>query len=123
MDFRDTPEEAAFRKEVRDWLEANLDREQIQTQLSVGPPEERIDNLRAWQGKLHEGGWAGVSWPKEYGGRRAALIDPTRFYQKKAAAKAPAPHKPTRPREDGPADKHERAREAKELEPLRTFAA
>ena len=54
MDFRDTPEEAAFRKEVRDWLDLNLDRTQIQTQLSVGPPEERIDNLRAWQGKLSD---------------------------------------------------------------------
>jgi len=91
MDFRDTPEEAAFRKEVRDWLDANLDRDQIQTQLSVGPPEERIDNLRAWQGKLHEGGWAGVSWPKEYGGRGAPLILQAIFYQEMARAKAPAP--------------------------------
>jgi len=91
MDFRDTPEEAAFRKEVRDWLEANLDREQIQTQLSVGPPEERIDNLRAWQGKLHEGGWAGVSWPKEYGGRGAPLMLQAIFYQEMARSKAPAP--------------------------------
>ena len=91
MDFRDTPEEAAFRKEVRDWLEANLDREQIQTQLSVGPPEERIDHLRAWQAKLHEGGWAGVSWPKEYGGRGAGLMEQAIFYQEMARSKAPAP--------------------------------
>jgi len=91
MDFRDTPEEAAFRKEVRDWLDANLDRAQMQTQLSVGPPEERIDNLRAWQGKLHEGGWAGVSWPKEYGGRGAGLMEQAIFYQEMARSKAPAP--------------------------------
>ncbi|MGZ4211000.1 MAG: acyl-CoA dehydrogenase [Actinomycetota bacterium] len=91
MDFRDTPEEAAFRKEVRDWLGANLDREQIQTQLSVGPQEERVDHLRAWQGKLHDGGWAGVSWPKEYGGRGASLIEQAIFYQEMARAKAPPP--------------------------------
>jgi len=91
MDFRDTPEEAAFRKEVRDWLDANLDRAQMQTQLSVGPPEERIDNLRAWQAKLHEGGWAGVSWPKEYGGRGAGLMEQAIFYQEMARSKAPAP--------------------------------
>jgi alkylation response protein AidB-like acyl-CoA dehydrogenase len=91
MDFRDTPEEAAFRKEVRDWLDANLDREQLQTHLSVGPPDERIDNLRAWQGKLHEGGWAGVSWPKEYGGRGAPLMLQAIFYQEMARSKAPAP--------------------------------
>ena len=91
MDFRDTPEEAAFRKEVRDWLDANLDRTQMQTQLSVGPPEERIDNLRAWQAKLHEGGWAGVSWPREYGGRGASLLEQAIFYQEMARSKAPAP--------------------------------
>jgi alkylation response protein AidB-like acyl-CoA dehydrogenase len=91
MDFRDTPEEAAFRKEVRDWLDANLDREQLQTQLSVGPPEERIDGLRAWQAKLHEGGWAGVSWPKEYGGRGAPLMLQAIFYQEMARSKAPSP--------------------------------
>ena len=90
MDFRDTPEEAAFRKEVRDWLDANLDRAQMQTQLSVGPPEERIDNLRAWQAKLHGGGWAGVSWPKEYGGRGASLMEQAIFYQEMARSKAPA---------------------------------
>jgi alkylation response protein AidB-like acyl-CoA dehydrogenase len=91
MDFRDTPDEAAFRKEVRDWLEANLDREQIQAQLSVGPQDERVDHLRVWQGRLHEGGWAGVSWPKEYGGRGSSLIEQAIFYQEMARAKAPAP--------------------------------
>jgi alkylation response protein AidB-like acyl-CoA dehydrogenase len=89
MDFRDTPEEAAFRKEVRDWLDANLDREQMQAQLSVGPQEERIDHLRAWMKQLYDGGWAGISWPKEYGGRGASLIEQAIFYQELARAKAP----------------------------------
>src|SRR5258707_13051349 len=92
MDFRDTPEEAAFRKEVRDWLEANLDREQIQTQLSVGPPEERIDNLRAWQGKLHEGGWGGVSWPKEYGGGGGWPFVPGGLHLKMDGAESRSPN-------------------------------
>src|SRR3989442_5688775 len=91
MDFRDTPDEAAFRKEVRDWLGANLDRDSIQTQLEVGPQGERIDVLRDWQAKLHEGGWAGVSWPKEYGGRGASLIEQAIFYQEMARAMASAP--------------------------------
>jgi alkylation response protein AidB-like acyl-CoA dehydrogenase len=89
MDFRDTPEEAAFRKEVRDWLEANLGDQP--SQISIGPAEERVDLLRAWQRKLHEGGWAGVSWPKEYGGRGAPLIQQAIFYQEMARAKAPNP--------------------------------
>jgi len=89
MDFRDTPEEAAFRKEVREWLEANLEDSMRGGQISVGPAEERVEVLRAWQRKLYEGGWAGVSWPKEYGGRGASLIEQAIFYQEMARAKAP----------------------------------
>ncbi|HVL32878.1 MAG TPA: acyl-CoA dehydrogenase [Actinomycetota bacterium] len=92
MDFRDTPEEAAFRKEVRDWLEQNLGEEFQTSRFSVGPEaDERVDVLKAWQRKLHEGGWAGVSWPKEYGGRGASLIEQAIFYQEMARAKAPSP--------------------------------
>ena len=91
MDFRDTPEEAAFRKEVRDWLEANIDGQALRSQLSVGPEEERVDVLREWQATLHRGGWAGVSWPKEYGGRGASLVEQAIFYQEFARAKAPSP--------------------------------
>jgi alkylation response protein AidB-like acyl-CoA dehydrogenase len=90
MDFRDTPDEAAFRKEVRDWLEANLDGAN-QSQLSVGPSEDRVETLRAWQAKLNDGGWAGVSWPKEYGGRGLSLIEQAIFYQEMARARAPSP--------------------------------
>ncbi|HEX9775824.1 MAG TPA: acyl-CoA dehydrogenase [Actinomycetota bacterium] len=91
MDFRDTPEEAAFRKEVRDWLEANLTGRFERASLSVGPTEDRIEMLRAWQQKLDEGDWAGISWPKEYGGRGATLIEQAIFYQEMARAKAPSP--------------------------------
>jgi len=90
MDFRDTPDEAAFRKEVRDWLESNMDAD-MRAQVSIGPTDERIDVLTAWQAKLHAGGWAGVSWPKEYGGRGATLIQQAIFYQEMARAKAPSP--------------------------------
>src|SRR5882672_10261477 len=91
MDFRDSPEEAAFRKEVRDWLEAHLDRDNMRAQLSIGAEEERVEVLRDWQRKLHEGGWAGVSWPKEFGGRGASLIEQAIFYQEMARSKAPQP--------------------------------
>ena len=47
MDFRDTAAEAAFRKEVRDWLDENLTDEFRTTQLAVGPRADRIENLRA----------------------------------------------------------------------------
>ena len=91
MDFRDTPEEAAFRKEIRDWLEQNLSQETKDSSIGVGAAEERVETLIAWQAKLNEGGWAGVSWPKEYGGRGLSLVEQAIFYQEMARARAPSP--------------------------------
>ena len=65
MDLRDTPEEAAFRAEVRAWLEAN-----IPTELT-GPRSgeaEYEQAWRAWSRKLYDAGYVGLTWPKEYGG-------------------------------------------------------
>jgi alkylation response protein AidB-like acyl-CoA dehydrogenase len=86
MDLTLTPEEEGFRDEVRAWLEAN----------HPGPTPEGDDQARfvferEWQGRLHEGGWAGISWPKEYGGRGASLIEQTIFAAEMARSKAPRP--------------------------------
>jgi alkylation response protein AidB-like acyl-CoA dehydrogenase len=86
MDFRDTPAEAAFRKEVREWLAAHVP-ERVET--SYAPTADRVEVLKRWQRKLYEGGWAGLSWPKEYGGRGASLIEQVIFSQESARAKAP----------------------------------
>jgi len=54
--------------------------------------EERgayIDYLRKWQRKLYEGGWAGISWPKEFGGRGASLMEQAIFQEEMARANAP----------------------------------
>jgi alkylation response protein AidB-like acyl-CoA dehydrogenase len=91
MDFRDTPEEAAFRKEIREWLGENQPKDWDRSQLTLIPPEDRIEVLREWQKRLHDGGWAGISWPKEYGGRGATLIESAIFNQEMARAKAPPP--------------------------------
>ena len=91
MDFRDTPEEASFRKEIREWLETNIPAEWDRSQLSLIPPEDRVEMLRDWQRRLHEGGWAGISWPKEYGGRGATLIEQAIFNQEVARQKSPPP--------------------------------
>jgi alkylation response protein AidB-like acyl-CoA dehydrogenase len=45
--------------------------------------------LRAWQRKLHEGGWAAVSWPKQYGGRGASLMQEAIFWEEMARVEAP----------------------------------
>src|SRR5881392_1954439 len=45
---------------------------------------------RSWQAKLHDAGYAGLSWPKEYGGRGATLIEQAIFSQETVLAKAPS---------------------------------
>ena len=61
-----------------------------------GPePEGGLDEViafrREWQRKLHDAGWAGISWPKEYGGRGATLIEQAIFFEEMARAEAPTP--------------------------------
>ena len=70
MYFGDTEEEAEFRSEVRGWLDATLPK------LSWPEPAELSERLvffREWQDHVYEAGYAGLSWPKKYGGRGAGL--------------------------------------------------
>ena len=46
---------------------------------------------REWQLKLHAAGWAGISWPKEYGGRGATMIEQAIFVAEAARLEAPSP--------------------------------
>ncbi len=74
MDFRDTPEEAAFRAELRAWFAANLPAGWADREPSVGL--EDVDFARAWSATLYSAGYAGITWPKEYGGLGAAADVP-----------------------------------------------
>jgi alkylation response protein AidB-like acyl-CoA dehydrogenase len=84
MDLSLTPTEQAFRDEFRGWLKAN-----VPEPWTAGPGPEFIGYLRAWQRKLFEGGWAGIAWPKPYGGRGATLIEQAIFQEELALADAP----------------------------------
>lgn len=90
MDFKRSPEEEAFRAEVRRWLRDNLPAG-WHTDASVRPGtvEERIAFARRWQRKLHEGGWAGISWPREYGGRDLDALQQLAFSEEYVASGAP----------------------------------
>jgi len=90
MDFSFTPEQETFRQELRTWLKANVPPEAFQ--LRHWQPQassEDLQFLKAWQKKVYDGGWAGVSWPKEYGGRGASLVERVIFDQEMAAHQAP----------------------------------
>lgn len=69
MDFRDTPEEASFRADLRSWLAANLPADWATRDPKVGKysPEES----RPWSRKLFDAGYVGLTWPKVYGGQGA----------------------------------------------------
>ncbi len=67
MDISDTPEEAAFRAEARAWLDEHATpRGQSTEEPDLG---DHVQRARDWQRTLHEHGWAGLSWPEEFGGR------------------------------------------------------
>ena len=87
MDLNLTAEEKQFRNELRSWLEANVPKDW--SEWREKPIEESFTYLRAWQRKLYEGGWAAVSWPKEYGGRGASLMQQSIFWEEMARVEAP----------------------------------
>ena len=87
MDLNLSAEERSFRDEFRRWLEANVPRDWPEWREK--PLEESFEYLRAWQRKLYEGGWAAVSWPKEYGGRSATLMQQAIFWEEMARLEAP----------------------------------
>ena len=84
MDLTLSPSEQVFRDELRSWLEENHPGEEPKGD------NEAFEFRRGWQRKLHEQGYAGLSWPKEYGGRGATLIEQAIFGEEMARAKAPS---------------------------------
>lgn len=88
MDLNLTPEEQQFRDELRAWLGSNVPRdwERRTREYSM---HERFAFLRDWQKQVFDGGWAGVAWPKEYGGRGASLIQQVIFTEEMGRAGAP----------------------------------
>ncbi len=86
MKLEFSPEEEAFRAEIREWLAANVPAEPL---LSMDTPEGFVQH-RAWEAKLYDAKLAAVSWPARYGGRDATLIEWLIFEEEYYAAGAPA---------------------------------
>lgn len=90
MDFDDTPEEAALRAEARAWLDAHAIPKGHPDDFSLGlwtgayDEPTYIARCQAWQRTLYDGGWAGVTWPKAYGGRGGEPIHQVIFNQEQA---------------------------------------
>ncbi len=81
MNFDDTPEEAAFRSQARQWIEANAPKE-LEAELSKSSlgrirlqNHDIVEVAKRWQKQKFDAGWACLHWPKEYGGRGASPVE------------------------------------------------
>ena len=81
MDLNYTPEDVAFRKQVRAWLEQNL----------PAAPLRSLDERKVWHRKLYEAGYLGMGWPKEYGGQGARPMEQAIVADEMARSGAPSP--------------------------------
>jgi alkylation response protein AidB-like acyl-CoA dehydrogenase len=84
VDLTLSPSEEAFRDELRAWLIGNHPGREPEGDLAG------FEFRRAWQHNLHEAGWAGVSWPREYGGRGATLVEQAIYNEELTRARAPS---------------------------------
>ncbi|MFN2611094.1 MAG: acyl-CoA dehydrogenase family protein [Actinomycetota bacterium] len=92
MDFTDSSSEATFRRGLHDWLHANLPDGWLDGTVSYpAHREHRYDFQRAWQSKLFNAGYAGMTWPKEYGGRDASAFETVIYLEEMARVRAPEP--------------------------------
>ena len=85
MEFPESAENRRLREEVRDWLEANRPKE---PRPEGGFAEQRAYDC-AWQRTQYDGDWAGISWPKEYGGRGLSLTQQLIWFEEYAQARCP----------------------------------
>ncbi len=89
MDFDYTPQEEAFRQELRSWLSMNVPKDYNPETFEQLDQDNRFDIQLAWQKKLHAANLVGIHWPKEYGGRGATLIEQSIYQQEMAHVRAP----------------------------------
>ena len=82
MDFEETPEEIAFRAQARAFLDTHAapfveeGAESVSVYITDPEVERRhLSRSRAWQAVKYDAGWAGITWPSEYGGRGGTPVE------------------------------------------------
>lgn len=78
------PDSHPYRREFRVWLAHNAPEE-----AEPHDQDALVAFRREWQRTLHSGGWAGASWPTEYGGRGSGPLEQFMYYEELALARAP----------------------------------
>jgi alkylation response protein AidB-like acyl-CoA dehydrogenase len=91
VDFSYPPEVEQVRKELRAWLAANLTEDVVAAGRQRGKDDATFDKLRAWNATMADAGWAAVSWPQEYGGRGATVLEQLVYAEETTRARVPMP--------------------------------
>ncbi len=90
MDLQLPPNHLAFRDELRTWLRANLVRPWRDELRGPAATENGLIELRrGWQRRLHEAGYLGMDWPREWGGRGGTEVEKAILEAELAAFDAP----------------------------------
>ena len=93
MDFAFSAAEEAFRGELRGWLKRELPLHRAEWPATDDEftlhPDRSFDACLAWHKRLHRGGWVGIAWPRDYGGRGASLVEQMVFQEEMVRAGAP----------------------------------
>jgi alkylation response protein AidB-like acyl-CoA dehydrogenase len=91
VNVRFSPEDEAFRREVADWLRANLSGSFAKLRGRGGPGDEHafVDERKAWERRLGEAGWIGLGWPVLAGGRGLPITQQVVFHEEYARAGGP----------------------------------
>ena len=91
MDFTLTPDQEAFREQVRSWLKTNIpaDWHQRVGASSDVPRPEGYAFLRTWQRKLYDAGFIGLTWPRDAGGQGLTFVEELILHEEMALQKAP----------------------------------
>lgn len=91
MDFSYPREIEQFRKELRAWLAANLTDDVVTAGRRRGKDDASFATLRDWNATMADAGWAAVSWPREYGGRGATVLEQLVYAEETTRARVPIP--------------------------------
>jgi alkylation response protein AidB-like acyl-CoA dehydrogenase len=91
VDFSYPAEVEQFRVELREWLSANLTDELVAARRNLGRDDATFEMMRAWNATMADAGWAAVSWPREYGGRGATVLEQLVYTEETTRARAPMP--------------------------------
>jgi len=90
MDLAFSAEHERFRRELRAWLAANLERPWLEELRDPRNDEDSLFEIRRrWQAKLNAAGYLGVNWPKEWGGRGATAVENAIFQEETYRADVP----------------------------------